>query len=66
MDVAALAGAFVSFQSAQQQSVLALAMMKSNAQASAALAEMIDAAAQGANRLANVGPGIGASLDVTA
>ncbi|HVX91896.1 MAG TPA: hypothetical protein VG985_01600 [Xanthobacteraceae bacterium] len=66
MDVASLAGAFVSFQSAQQQSMLALAMMKSNAQASAALADMIDAAAQGASRLANLGPGIGGSLDISA
>ncbi|HVY57197.1 MAG TPA: hypothetical protein VHA77_05045 [Xanthobacteraceae bacterium] len=66
MDPASIANALVGFQAAQQQSTLAASMMKMNAQATTSLVEMIDQAAQNANRLANVGPGIGAALDISA
>jgi hypothetical protein len=66
MDPTSIASALVGFQAAQQQSTLAASMMKMNAQATTSLVEMIDQAAQNANRLANVGPGIGAALDISA
>jgi len=66
MDVGSIALAFLAMQGNQQQSAMSMEMMKFEAQTAASLAQMIDAAAQNANRLANVGPGVGTALDISA
>jgi hypothetical protein len=45
---------------------MAAKMMKMNADAEASLAQMIDSASQNLMSLANVGPGVGQNLNITA
>jgi hypothetical protein len=66
MDVTSLASAMVGSNAALGQFAMAAKMMKMNAQADAAIAQLVDAATQNASRLANVDGGIGAALDVSA
>lgn len=66
MDPASLASAFVGLQAGQTQSALAAKMLKMNAQAEQAVVQMIDAAAQNGQSLANLAPGVGGRLDVSA
>jgi hypothetical protein len=65
MDLAAIAAALVAAQSSQTQIALATQMVKMNADAQAAVVQLVDAAQQNMNTLANVAPGIGGSLDIS-
>ena len=66
MDIASIATAFVAQQSGQLQTAVAAKMLRMNADASADIAKLLEAAQQNFNRLANVGGGIGGNLDITA
>ena len=66
MDIGALASAFIGAQTAALQMAFAAKMMRMNADAAASVVQVIDAAQQNMDRLANVAAGIGGNLDVTA
>ena len=66
MDIASIAAAFVGAQAAQLQTAAAAKMLRMNADASADVAKLLEAAQQNFNRLANVAGGIGGNLDITA
>lgn len=66
MDPASLAAAFVGAQTGQLQMAVAAKMMKMNADQAASIAQLLEAATQNFNKLANVASGIGQNLDVTA
>jgi hypothetical protein len=66
MDTGALASAFVGAQMAQVQMAVAAKMLRMNADAAASIVQVIDAAQQNMDRLANVAAGVGGNLDVTA
>lgn len=65
MDVAALASAMAAAQMGQVQTAVAAKMMKMNANQDTAVAQLLAAAAQNGDRLANVAAGIGQNLDIT-
>ena len=65
MDVASIAAAVVGAQAAQLQTAPAAKMLRMNADASADVAKLLEAAQQNFNRLANVAGGIGGNLDIT-
>ena len=65
MDVAALASALAGAQLGQIQLAVAAKMLRMNADQVSSIANLIDAAAQNANRLATVASGIGGNLDIT-
>ena len=48
------------------QLALAVSMLKMNTQNAASVVKLIDAAQQNMNSLANVAPGVGTKLDITA
>jgi hypothetical protein len=66
MDVAALASALAGAQMGQIQLAVAAKMLRMNANQASSIANLIDAAAQNGNRLANVAAGIGGNLDISA
>jgi len=66
MDIGALASAFIGAKIAEVQMAVAPRMLRMNADAEASVVEVIDAAQQSMDRLANVAAGIGGNLDVTA
>jgi len=66
MDIGALASAFVGAKIAEAQMAVAARMLRVNADAAASVVQVIDAAQQNMDRLANVAAGIGGNLDVTA
>jgi hypothetical protein len=66
MDVGSIAAAFVAMQAGQVQDAVAARMLRMNADASDSAAQLLDAASQNFDRLANVASGIGGSLDITA
>ena len=66
MDIASIAAAFVGAQAAQLQPAAATKMLRMNADASADVAKLLEAAQQNFNRLANVASGIGGNLDIAA
>ena len=66
MDIASIAAAFVGAQAAQLQTAAAAKMLQMNADSSADVAKLLEAAQQNFNRLANVAGGIGGNLDITA
>ncbi|MEA2926469.1 MAG: hypothetical protein QOD25_3591 [Alphaproteobacteria bacterium] len=66
MDIASIAAAFVGAQAAQLQTAAAAKMLRMNADASADVAKLLEAAQQNFNRLANVAGGIGGNLDIAA
>jgi hypothetical protein len=66
MDVAAVAAALVGARMGQVQMEAAAKMMRMNADAAASILQVIDAAQQNIDRLANVAAGIGTNLDITA
>jgi len=66
MDIASIAAAFVGAQAAQLQTAVAAKMLRMNADASAGVVKLLDAANQNFNNLANVASGIGGNLDITA
>jgi hypothetical protein len=65
MDVGSIAAAFVSMQAGQLQEAVAAKMLRMNADASAGVVKLLDAASQNLNQLANVASGIGGHLDIT-
>jgi hypothetical protein len=65
MDVASIAAAVVGAQAAQLQTAPAAKMLRMNADASADVAKLLEAAQQNFSRLANVAGGIGGNLDIT-
>jgi ABC-type tungstate transport system permease subunit len=66
MDIASIAAAFVGAQAAQLQTAAAAKMLRMNADTSADVAKLLEAAQQNFNRLANVAGGIGGNLDIVA
>jgi hypothetical protein len=67
MDPAAIAMALIAAQQGQQQVTLADKTLRVNANASDAVANMLDSSAQQSmNSLANVASGVGASLNISA
>ncbi|MBN9050463.1 MAG: hypothetical protein J0H78_13455 [Rhizobiales bacterium] len=64
MDMGLVSG-LLGAQMAQTQTAIAAKMLKMNAQAGQAVAQLLDAAQQSANSLANVASGIGANLDIS-
>ena len=66
MDVAALASAFVGAKAAEVQMAVAAKMLKTNADSAKSVAQVIEAAQQNLDRLANVAAGIGQNLDISA
>jgi len=65
MDVASIAAAVVGAQAAQLQTAAAAKMLRMNADASADVAKLLEAAQQNFSRLANVAGAIGGNLDIT-
>ena len=66
MDTTSIAVAFISQQTAQLQMAVAARMLKMNAQAGNDTAKLLEAAAQNLDRLANLAPGVGSNLDISA
>jgi hypothetical protein len=66
MDIASIAAAFVAAQAGEMQTAVAAKMMRMNADASADVAKLLDAASRNFSGLANVASGIGGRLDVSA
>jgi hypothetical protein len=64
MDMGLVSGLFGA-QMAQTQTAVAAKMLKMNAQAGQAVAQLLDAAQQSASSLANVASGIGGNLDIS-
>ena len=65
MDPASIASSLIGSQAGQTQLALAQDMLKINANAQRSIADMVEAAAQGASQ-ANLPPGVGGRLDVAA
>ncbi len=61
-----LVSAILGAQAGKAQVALAATFMRENADSSAGIAQMLDAAKQTAKSLANVGAGVGTNLDITA
>ena len=66
MDTAALASAFVGAKAAEVQMAFAAKMLKMNADAAKSVVQVIEAAQENLNRLANVAAGIGGNVDISA
>jgi hypothetical protein len=66
MDTASIAAAMVGAQAGQQQVQLAAAMMRMNADAAAAIVQVIEEAQQNIASLANVASGVGQSVNIFA
>ena len=66
MDSVAMASALVGAKAAQTQVAVAAEMMKMNADAAASIVQVLEAAQQNIDRLANVAAGIGGNLDISA
>jgi hypothetical protein len=64
MDMGLVSG-LLGAQMAQTQTAVAAKMLKMNAQAGQAVAQLLDAAQQSASSLANVASGIGGNLDIS-
>jgi hypothetical protein len=65
MDVASIAAAFVAAQASQVQTAVAAKMLKMNADSTANVVKLLDAAQQNLSSLANVASGAGGNLDIT-
>ena len=66
MDPATLASTLVGAQAGQQQTQLATAMMRMNADHAAAIIKVVEEAQQNLASLANVASGVGQNLNITA
>jgi hypothetical protein len=66
MDTASLAASLVAAKLAQVQLAVAGRMARMDAQSGQSVANLISAAEQNMNRLANVAAGIGTQVDITA
>jgi hypothetical protein len=66
MDPVSIATSLVMNSAAAQADLVAIKLMRQNAQAAASVVELIDSANQNMSRIqASLGPGMGANLDVT-
>lgn len=65
MDVASLAGAMVGAQVGRTQMALAAKMMKMNADSAASIIQVIEAAQQNIDKLANAAAGLGQNVDIS-
>jgi len=65
MDPTSLVSAMAGAQMSGVQMALAAKMLKMNADSQGAIAQVLDAAAQNLNRLANVAAGVGQNLDIS-
>jgi len=66
MDTTSLAAALVAAQMAKVQLAVAAKMARMDAQSGQSVANLLSAAEQNMNRLANVAAGIGTQVDITA
>ena len=66
MNPTSIAAAMSGAHSASAQMVLAAKMVRMNADAQGAIAQVIDAAAQNAQRLADTAAGVGRNVDISA
>ena len=66
MDPASLATAMVSAQMSREQMAAAATMMRMNADNAASVVQIIDAAQQNMQSLANVAAGVGQNVNITA
>ena len=66
MDPASLAAALVAAQMANVQMAVAARLARMDAQQGQSVANLIAAAEQNMNQLANVAPGVGTQVDITA
>jgi len=66
MDTASLAAALVAVQMAKVQMVVAARMARMDAQQGQSVANLIASAEQNMNRVANLAPGIGTQVDISA
>lgn len=66
MDPVSIATSLVMNSAAAQADLVAIKLLKKNAEAAGAVVDMIDAANQNMSRIqASLGPGLGGNLDVT-
>lgn len=65
MDTALISG-LIAARAGQTQMAVAAKMMRMNADAAASIVQVLEAAQQNLNRLANVASGIGGNLDISA
>ena len=65
MDVSALAAAFVGAKAAQVQMAVAAKMLRMNADSAASVVQVLEAAQQNMDKLANVAAGVGQNLDIS-
>jgi hypothetical protein len=65
MDVAAIAAAAVAAKAAEMQMAVAAKMLRMNADAASQVVNLIEAAQQNLDKLANVPAGIGQNLDLS-
>lgn len=65
MEIGSIAAAFVAAQASQLQTAVAAKMLKMNADMASNAANLLDAASQNLNQLANVAAGIGGNLDIS-
>lgn len=65
MDPTSLVSAMAGAQMGAVQSAMAAKMIKMNADAAGAITQVLDAAQQNINRLANVAAGVGQNLDIS-
>lgn len=65
MDTAAIASALVGARAAQVQMAVAAEMLRMNADAAQSVVQVIEAAQQNIDRLANVAAGVGGNLDIS-
>jgi hypothetical protein len=66
MDTASLAAALVAAQMAKVQMAVAARMARTDAQQGQSVANLLASAEQNMNRLANLAPGVGTQVDITA
>jgi hypothetical protein len=65
MDVGALATAFIGARTAEIQLAIAARMLHMNAKTARSAVQLIDAAQENFDRLANVAAGLGGNLDIS-
>jgi hypothetical protein len=66
MDIGTIAAAFIAQQAGQAQLAVAARILRMNADSAANVAQLLEAAQQNLDRLANVASGVGANFDVSA
>ncbi|MEX2035822.1 MAG: hypothetical protein WEA28_11575 [Xanthobacteraceae bacterium] len=66
MDIGTIAAAFIAQQAGQAQLAVAARILRMNADSAANVAQLLEAAQQNLDRLANVASGVGANFDISA